>query len=529
MKSVMQYEFGRTPGASVPRSSFDRSFGHKTTFDAGYLIPFYVDFALPGDVAKVDSSFFIRMSSPLDFPILDNLQVTVHFFSCATRLLWDNWAKMHGEQVNPGDSIDYSVPTYTSTSAVTTGTLFDYFGIPATLTHTLVGTSALPARMYNFVWNEWYRAQLIDNSVVVDTDDGPDDPADYVLLRRRKRADYFTRALPAPQRGDAVQLPLGGTSEVLPGTAHTTGGGTAILWRDTTGAIVGPGGMGQDGVGTQKMLTTGTTTGNGLYPTNLYADLSTATGATINDFRQAMQLQALLERDARAGTRYSEQLFAHFGVSYQDVRSRPEFLGGGKFNIHTSPIANQSATTGNLGDLSAIAQGSGDGIGFTKAFDEHSIVMGLLCVDADLTYQQGIDRHWRKSTRYDFYYPALANIGEQAIEQGEIWHTSGTAANAGANLTTFGYVGRYDEYRSKLSIISGKFRSDATGTLEAWHLAEDFASAPTLSAAFLESDPPVDRVLAVTSEPDFFMDSYHRNIWARPMPRAGIPVTLARF
>ena len=517
MRSVMQHEFGKTPGASVPRSSFDRSCGYKTTFDAGYLIPFYVDFALPGDVAKVDASFFMRLSSPLDYPILDNMKCTVHFFSCATRLLWDNWAKMHGEQDNPGDSIDFTVPTYTDTAAPATGSLFDYFDIPPAA-NAMVGISALPARMYNFVWNEWYRAQLVDSSVTVDTDNGPDSTADYVLLRRRKRADYFTRALPAPQRGDAINLPIGESADI-----HVLGGTSGItpsIYADTAGA--------------QRYLDTGAalldisaSTGSTNY--KMYADLSNADGATINEYRQAMQLQALLERDARAGTRYSEQQFAHFGVTYQDVRSRPEFLGGGSFNIHTSPISNQSGSTGNLGDLAAIGSGAGQGIGFTKAFDEHSIVMGLLCVDADLTYQQGIDRHWRKSTRYDFYYPALAHIGEQAIETGELFHTAGTATNAGANIVTFGYNGRYDEYRSKKSSITGKFRSDATGTLEAWHLSEDFASAPTLSSSFLESDPPIDRVLTVTSEPQFYMDSYIRNIWARPMPKTGIPATLYRF
>ena len=238
MKSVMQYEFGKTPGASVPRSSFDRSFGHKTTFNGGYLVPFMVDFALPGDVAKVDASFFMRMNGPLDYPILDNIRCTVHFFSCATRLLWTNWAKMHGEQDNPGDSIDFTVPTYTSTSAVAVDSLYDHFGIPASpITHALVGTTALPARMYNFVWNEWYKAQLLDNDVTVDTDDGPDDPADYVLLRRRKRADYFTRALPAPQRGDAIDLPMYTSLSVEgDGTAPTfeTSGGSNLGNLDIT-------------------------------------------------------------------------------------------------------------------------------------------------------------------------------------------------------------------------------------------------------------------------------------------------------
>ena len=519
MRSVMQHEFGKTPGASVPRSVFQRNNGHKTTFDVGYLIPFYLDFALPGDVAKVNCNFFLRLSSPTDYPVMDNLTATVHFFSCATRLLWPNWEKMHGAQDNPTDSIDYTVPTFTSTTAVGVNTIWDYMGVTPGVANALVGTTALPFRMYNFVWDQWYRNQAVDDSVGFDADDGPDGPSDYTLLRRRKRPDYFTSALPAPQRGDAVNLPIGDDAPLVgigiqnqsypsTGSYYETGNTTPQTYTNSNNS---------------NIFVEGTAASAG-YPL-MYADLDNAATSTINAWRQAVQIQGLLERDARSGTRYSEQLFAHYGTTFQDVRTRPEFLGGGSFPVLFNTVTNQSGSSGNLGDLSAHGQGYGSNIGFTKAFDEHSVVLGLICVDADLTYQQGRDRHLTKSTRYDFYYPALAQIGEQAILNEELFF-SGTA---GTDSQTFGYTGRYNEYRHKNSRISGKFRSDAAGTLENWHLSEDFAATPVLNSSFLESDPPIDRILQVTTEPDILMDSFCFEKWARPMPLFGIPATLTRF
>lgn len=514
--SHMNHTFSEVPGITIPRSSFNRSHSVKTTFDSGYLIPIFVDEALPGDTFKLDLTAFARMATPI-YPVMDNLFMDVFFFSCPNRLLWDNWTKFMGEQDNPGDSIDYLIPSFTGVTGFDEGTIWDYFGIPTKVTNIKSLVSALPLRMYNRVYNEWFRDQNLQDSIYNPTDDGPDSSGTaYELKRRGKRHDYFTSSLPWPQKGDSVDLPLGTTAPIL-GTADaplfvdSAGLNPGVLTAAGSGAVTTPGPTG-------ILYNSPTTTG-------LIADLSDATAATINQLRQAFQVQKLLERDARGGTRYVELVKSHFGVTTPSAGWRSEYLGGGTRMVNISPIAQTSETsTSPQGNLAAMGTVSMDGIGFTKSFTEHCTLIGLVNVRADLTYQQGLNRMWSRQTRYDFYWPSLANIGEQAVLNQELY-VQGTAQDQEA----WAYQERYAEYRYKPSIITGKFRSNATGTLDAWHLAQDFVGLPPLNAAFIEDNPPVDRVIAVPSEPEFLFDGYFNMRCVRPMPLYGVPGMVDHF
>lgn len=514
--STVQHKFSEVPKADIPRSTFDRSHGHKTTFDAGYLIPFLVDEALPGDTFSVNLTGFARLATPI-YPIMDNMFMDTHYFSVPIRLVWDNWQKFNGEQTDPGDSTDYVVPQMVSPAVTgyTANSLSDYFGIPtevAALTH-----SSLWHRAYNLIYNEWYRDQNLQDSVVVDRDDGPDDPADYVLLRRGKRHDYFTSSLPWPQKGDAVNIPLGGAAPIA--TAATAAGSTVSILNGT-GAV-------RDLISDNAFnlqIAGSPIPGTG---SALYADLSSATAATINSLRQAFQIQKIFERDARGGTRYTEIIKSHFGVTSPDARlQRPEYLGGGSSPVIVSPIPQTSSTdaTSPQGSLAAMGTALLKNHSFTTSFTEHCLVIGIVSVRADLTYQQGLNRMWSRRTRFDFYWPALSHIGEQAVLQKEIY-ADGTSNDE----LVFGYQERYAEYRYKPSMVTGEFRSNFAQSLDAWHLAQDFSAAPVLGPTFIVEDPPVDRVIAVPSEPHFLFDSYIRMRCARPMPVYGVPGLIDHF
>jgi Capsid protein (F protein) len=528
-QSVSTHQFSMIPKAEIPRSSFNIQTAHKTTFDAGYLIPVYVDEVLPGDTFNLKMTAFARLATPL-YPTMDNLVLDSFFFFVPNRLIWSNWQKFMGQQDNPGDSISYVVPTITSpASGYAVGSVFDYMGLPTvgqvtagqTITH-----NALHLRGLNLIWNEWFRDENLQNSVVVNKGDGPDVYTDYSLLKRGKRKDYFTGALPWPQKGTAVSLPLGATAPIKSdgNTIKLTGSGVT----DAQFVLNGP------------YLTPSPNTGTGSTPyakfgsqTGLYADLSSATAATINQLRQSFQIQKLLERDARGGTRYTEIIRSHFGVISDDARlQRPEYLGGGSTPIQINPIAqtsgtNASGTSTPLGNLAAMGTGLAHGHGFTQSFKEHGVIIGLVSVRADLTYQQGMRKMWSRQTRYDFYFPAFAMLGEQAILNKEIYATGTSTDN-----DVFGYQERWAEYRYNPALITGLFKSTSAGTIDGWHLAQKFTSLPTLNSTFIQENPPVSRIVAVGSAANgqqFLLDTFFNNRVARPMPMYSVPGLIDHF
>lgn len=553
---VKGHRFSDAPAMYMRRTKFDRSHVYKTTFDSGKLIPVFVDEVLPGDTCRLNVRYFSRLATPVK-PIMDNIYLDWFFFFVPNRLVWNHWQNFCFEQEDPDDSTDYVCPT---TSLVGksddtlngVGTLWDYFGLPTGLPNTISGINALPFRGVYLIWNEWFRDENLQKSVKIqkgDTNEVFDGsrvaeqpewlqgiPESYLPCPPRgKRHDYFTSALPWTQKGPGVEISLSGNAPVFApvsaGSMNPSADGIVIA---NTADISSSKRFGYArGVAVDGSFMTG-------YDSNtapsrsvaeqwqLYASLGDLSAVSINSLRTAFQMQKFYERLARGGSRYTEVLRSFFGVVSPDARlQRPEFLGSFTKMMNINPIAQTSSTndTTPQGNLSAYGVTGAKFHGFTKSFVEHGYVFGFCCARADLTYQQGINRMWTRSTVYDWYWPTFAHLGEQAVLLKEIYATGNTEQDN----SVFGYQERYAEYRYKPSVICGKFRSNIKGNLDLWHLSQYFKTAPKLNPEFIEEDVPIGRIIAVPSEPQFLIDIGFKYITVRPMPMFGTPGLVDHF
>ena len=568
---VRGHRFSDAPAMYMRRTKFDRSHVYKTTFNSGKLIPVFVDEVLPGDTTRMSVNYFARLATPVK-PIMDNIYLDWFFFFVPNRLVWEHWQNFCFEQEDPDDSTDYVIPTISASSSINNslvGSLWDYFGLPVNTINNLSGINALPFRAVYLIWNEWFRDENLQKSVKIEKGDAnrvidisrlseqpswvvnsssTDAYPGFACPPRGKRHDYFTSALPWTQKGPGVSIGLAGTATLVDpspvsgyfvqqsnnslgaaqlsedGGVHSvyTGNGTLNYQGGYSVSIAG------HSVNGSGLATVTAQPGSSWLSKSAYADLDSSSIFTINSLRTAFQMQKFYERLARGGSRYTEVLRSFFGVVSPDARlQRPEFLGSFTKMVNVNPIAQTSATddTSPQGNLSAYGVTASKFHGFTKSFVEHGYIIGFVCARADLTYQQGINKMWLRSTVYDFYWPTFAHLGEQAIELREIY-----AQGTEADTTVFGYQERYAEYRYKPSQITGKFRSSVTGgNLDLWHLSQFFKNAPTLNEEFIVENPPIDRVIAVPSEPEFLLDIGFRYTTVRPMPMFGTPGLVDHF
>lgn len=528
------------PRHDVPRSRFAGSWTRKTTFDAGKLIPILVDEVLPGDHLSYDITAYVRMATPL-FPIFDNMRIDTHFFFVPNRLLWDNWQRFMGEQLTPGDTFSNTAPVMADTDGIERYSVGDHFGLPVSFEmsedeNTTV--SALPFRAYRLIYYEWFRDQNNAPSttpyLLPPTGNGPDAWNNYVIYNRAKTADYFTTALPFPTKVPLPVVPVQGFAP-LEGFGWSSGQtqvNTGDIYQ-TSGVLVNVPYMDSYAPSSGIKFRVHSTVGANAIPNGVGVSGVTPGGITqlslsVPDMRMALQMQQLLETDMRGGTRYIEMLKAHFGVTSSDARlQRPEYIGGGSTPLNVTPVA-QTAPGDDLtvGSLGAAATGSGSHRA-SFASTEHGLIIGLISVKSELSYQQGLPRMFSRRTRYDYYFPALAHLTEQTVLTKElVWNGVGDA-----NLV-FGYQERWQEYRVRQSDVVAAFRSGFAFTLDRWHLAQYFIDAPVLDQSFIEDRPPMDRILAAGEEAEnqqFFADILYRRVAVRPLPTFGVPASLGRF
>lgn len=532
MNRNSEYNFAQNPQVGVSRSRFQRNNDNKTTFNTGDLIPIYLDEVLPGDTHQVDVACVMRMATPI-FPVMDNAYCDFYFFFVPNRLLWEHWKEFMGENKQTAwtPKTEYSVPQVTAPKGGwAEGTLADYLGLPTKVEG--ISVSALPGRAYGLIYNEWFRNQNVTQPTLVEVtdatttgkNDGSDTNDSAITLAKPLKAakvfDYYTGALPEPQKGEPITIPLAGDAPIV-GKNVNDGKNIEYSLRVVDGGNVRVSDF-YINAPDIKFPNGSTRVQDESQNAFLYADLGGVTAATINQLRQAFQIQKLLEKDARGGTRYREVLREHFGVISPDSRMQiPEYLGGYRLPINVSQVIQTSSTDGTspLGNTAALSVTTMNKPMFTKSFTEHGFIMGLAVVRTDQTYQQGIERMWSRKGRYDYYWPVLANIGEQAILNKEIY-AQGNAKDDEA----FGYQEAWADYRYKPSKVTGLFRSNAQQSLDAWHYAQDYDTLPTLSSAWMEQgEAEMKRTLAVQSQPDFIADFYFMNKTTRCMPVYSIP------